>query len=266
MNNILELSDNNKVTGEIYLITNTEANMMYVGQTRSHRINRGKYRPFGTIGRFKEHISEAINNTKRNQCCYLNNAIRKYGSAKFEVKLLETCALAVLNDREMFYISQHNTVYPNGYNLTPGGRFLSKIKIENPCELLDPKKRGRPFGYKHKQETIVKMKNYLSDSKILDSKRSKMAETMSSFYDKKKIKILSTIVLGSDVKEYIKPVYQKNTNIVHDYIIRIGKRKLTLRTQNTTLEEKYKRLLDVLTMVKTEQVKNEEAKVKIVEM
>lgn len=40
------------------------------------------------MGRFYDHISEAINNTKNKQCMYLNNAIRKYGKDNFTCKLL----------------------------------------------------------------------------------------------------------------------------------------------------------------------------------
>ena len=39
------LESNSNVFGEIYLITN-------VGQTLSHRLNHGKYRPFGYKCRF----------------------------------------------------------------------------------------------------------------------------------------------------------------------------------------------------------------------
>ena len=61
------LTDKTKVYGLIYQITNTENNMKYVGQTVSHRKNKDRYRPFGILGRFKDHVSEAINNTKKKQ-------------------------------------------------------------------------------------------------------------------------------------------------------------------------------------------------------
>ena len=88
-NKLLEINEKEKIYGEIYLISNTENNKLYVGQTRSHRLNRNKYRPFGSIGRFNDHIIEAINNTKKKQCTYLNNSLRKYGKEKFSVKILE---------------------------------------------------------------------------------------------------------------------------------------------------------------------------------
>jgi hypothetical protein len=136
------LNTNEKVYGLIYIITNSATTHKYVGQTLSHRKNKGKWRPFGIIGRFNDHVSEAINNTKRKQCSYLNNAIRKYGKDCFTVSLIQVCEVSQLNDLEQTYISTHNTLYPNGYNLTKGGKTTF---IESKLDLTTlnvPKKRG----------------------------------------------------------------------------------------------------------------------------
>ena len=118
------LTDKTKVYGLIYQITNTENNMKYVGQTVSHRKNKDRYRPFGILGRFKDHVSEAINNTKKKQCSYLNNAIRKYGEKVFIVELIESCLLSDLDEREQHFIKERNTIFPVGYNLTTGGKHV----------------------------------------------------------------------------------------------------------------------------------------------
>lgn len=252
-NKILNLDEEDKITGQIYLITNKETHKCYVGQVRSHRKNNDKYRPFGYIGRFNDHVSEAINNTKKKQCTYLNNSIRKYGKEKFKVELLETCEKSIINEREQFYIINKNTLYPNGYNLTIGGKTSScDNNIKNNEELKIPKKKGREFGYKHKESTIEKMKERLTDKKILDAKKDTMKDTMGKFYDNKKIEILSSYVLDNDVSKYIKPVKNKNTDEIHDYIIRINGKKLTVRTQNESLDKKYDRLLNILNKAKEE--------------
>ena len=129
MNNTVKMDDisilstkiveQNERCVEIYKIICIENNKCYIGQTVSHILNNGKYRRFGMHKRLLGHISEAFSK-KKHQCHYLNNAIRKYGADKFEVKLLEICSIENSDNREAFYIVSHNTMYPNGYNLKLG--------------------------------------------------------------------------------------------------------------------------------------------------
>jgi hypothetical protein len=139
------LDDPSQIIGQIYLIDNSITGKQYVGQALSHRKNRGKYKPFGYTGRFKDHISEALCNTKKKQCTFLNNSIRKHGSEAFQVRLLHECPVAELDKWEKHYIAEHNSMYPNGYNLTSGGKVFKTV--ETPKEfatavLNTPRKRG----------------------------------------------------------------------------------------------------------------------------
>lgn len=249
---ILLLEEKHLVRGLIYKITNTEKNISYVGQTVTHRKNKGKYRPFGIIGRLNDHISEAINNTKKNQCTYLNNAIRKYGSDKFKVELICSCSIDELNELEQKHIDLNKTIYPHGYNLTKGGKTMA---IDNDChkpELNEVSKRGREFGYKHKSSTIEKIKERINDEKNIERAKNTMKETMGKYYDEKKIDRLSKMDLDFDnLEKYIKPVYKKDTDIMYDYLIRINRSiKLQVNTEGQTLEEKKNRLLEVLKKAK----------------
>ena len=142
---ILNLEESEKILGQIYKITNTKNSKLYIGQTRTHRKNKGKFRSFGYIGRFKDHISEALNNTKKNQCKYLNNAIRLEKDF-FIVELIETCELNVLDEKEIFYIEKFNTYYPHGYNLTKGGKTLRCETVDSNEDQKPFKKRGRNNG------------------------------------------------------------------------------------------------------------------------
>lgn len=132
-----------QITGHIYLIENKVLKKSYIGQAWSHRKNKGKYKPFGFEGRFREHISEALCNTKKKQCRYLNNSIRLNGKDTFTVSLLHECSLNELDTMEIYYIKIMNTLYPNGYNLTPGGKGARCIKnnVEQLTTLI-PQKRG----------------------------------------------------------------------------------------------------------------------------
>jgi len=144
--NIMEPSKYNKLSKqildtpterycEIYKIINITTGKVYIGQAVSHILNHKKYRPYGHQGRFRCHISEAFSN-KKNQSHYLNNAIRKYSVADFEVELLECCDISIADEREIYYIKENNSLYPNGYNLKNGGASFthsdeSKKRVSN---------------------------------------------------------------------------------------------------------------------------------------
>lgn len=255
-NEILELNEQDKVQGQIYRITNIVTKKVYIGQTLSHYKNKGKYRPYGYIGRYNSHISEAISNTKQKQCTYLNNSIRKHGKEKFIVELIKRCDVSDLDEEEQFCIDKYKTLYPKGYNLTKGGKTTEFIKVENNQELNEVKKRGRDFGYVHNAETKKKMSQRLKVITSSDKVRNRMKDTMEKFYDNKKIEILKGYTLSDDYEKYIKPVRKKNTDTIHDYIIRIEDRTLTLRSENESLTKKYDRLKNILAQVKELQGKN----------
>ena len=109
---------------EIYKITNLTTDKCYVGQAVSHILNHKRYRPYGHEGRFRCHISEAFS-SKKNQCHYLNNAIKKYGVENFVVELIECCEISDANDREIHFIQQFDSLFPNGYNLKNGGSVFT---------------------------------------------------------------------------------------------------------------------------------------------
>lgn len=256
MKTILEKDKSYLVYSHIYIIRNIITNKVYIGQAVSHRLNKNKYRIFGFEGRFKDHISEAINNTKKNQCTYLNNSIRKYGKENFIVNLIENCKIFEADEREKFYITMYNSLYPNGYNLTKGGKnfIIDGVndvndEIFNNNLNIKKSKRGRDFGFIHNNETINKMKMYYLERKNdeeFQTKRKKcMSNTISSFYEKRKIQYLSQQKLILPLKNYIKPVYKKNTNIIHNYIIKIDKKKIKI-VNNDSLLNKYNKLLDIL--------------------
>jgi hypothetical protein len=165
---ILELNEFDKVIGHIYKIINLVNNKHYIGQTRSHRLNRKKYRSFGYVGRFKDHISEAKSTSKKNQCTFLNNAILKYGVENFKVELIITCNINELDYYEVKYISEYNSKYPNGYNLTNGGQTKTFKKCEKIILADDEKDLNKSLIKKD-----IKIKKHSDYTKELMSKRIK---------------------------------------------------------------------------------------------
>ena len=104
--------------GEIYLIRNKVNGKGYVGQASKY-VGKNNL-TWGTAGRWKSHLREAFGDAK-DHCVLLNNALRKYGEEAFEVTKLCECECHEMNDMEVTYIKEHNTLTPNGYNSRQGG-------------------------------------------------------------------------------------------------------------------------------------------------
>ena len=118
--------DENKRWVEIYKITNIINNKIYIGQAVSHIRKNNKFVPHGTKGRFQTHIQEALgNNNTKYSCRHLNNAIKKYDVKNFTFQLLFNCNLEEANTLETAEIIKHNSLTPNGYNLTTGCKSFS---------------------------------------------------------------------------------------------------------------------------------------------
>lgn len=210
MSNIL--LDSTQITGHIYLITNTTSDKKYVGQAVSHRKNKGKYRPFGYEGRFKDHISEAVCNTKKKQCTYLNNAIRLYGKDAFTVELIIECSKDKLDELESFYIKEYNTIYPNGYNLTSGGKIfktLTTSDIPITTTLNTPKRRG---GCKERSsETRIKMSTSLKEIfNTPEMRQEQMIRSQNQHYSKKLENFKGVEIDIDNLDQYIKVRNSKN--------------------------------------------------------
>jgi group I intron endonuclease len=98
----------NKLEPGIYYIKNLINDKVYVGQAQyvARRLYEHKY--------YLERHSD--------KCTALQRAVDKYGLENFEFGILEMCPLEVINEREIFWISEmksHNRDY--GYNLSTGG-------------------------------------------------------------------------------------------------------------------------------------------------
>lgn len=118
------------MNGYIYLITNTINGMQYIGQTVNPE------------ARWKKHLSVARGSYYYRS--YFYNAINKYGPDNFTFEVVLECDAEALEEKEQEYIAKYNTLYPNGYNLTPGGKKL--YKENNPF-----------YKRQHSEETKLKI-------------------------------------------------------------------------------------------------------------
>jgi hypothetical protein len=169
------LDDPKMVKGLIYVVEHTSSGMKYVGQTVSHRLNHGRYRPFGAQSRFKHHISEALCNTKHKTGHKLGIDIRKYGADAFTVAVLQECELDERDNLEKYYITTLHTLHPEGYNLTIGGQGAKSIAIiENDTPLNPPGKRGGCIL--RTEETREKISKRLNDRGYSEEERAARTE------------------------------------------------------------------------------------------
>ena len=210
------------VKGQIYLITNTVSGKKYVGQTMTHRKNKEKYRPYSYEQRFKTHMSDALCNTKKHQCRYLNNSIRKDGKEAFTISLITQCDLDEADMLEQHYIKEYDTLYPNGYNLTKGGKAVRWIKASDDVDPLNtnsPKKRG---GCKFRsQETKEKMKKSLAV--IMNSQEIKekvMKNSQKQHTSQKYERFKGITVDKSNLEQYI---YYRTAKKIPFIRVKVGK-------------------------------------------
>lgn len=131
--------------GIIYIAT-SPSGKSYVGQTI-----------YDLKSRWRDHIYDATD-PKKDRCKLLNRAIRKYGGGNFIIKILCECEDYELDDKELYYILEYNTIKPSGYNLKFGGSFgkhleETKQKISNklkgipkPLEVLEKRSKTKKNG------------------------------------------------------------------------------------------------------------------------
>ena len=135
-NNISGVDCQPVAMGVIYLITNTLNGKPYVGQTRQKLERRINYH--------KSYSKKAKSG--------VDAAIAKYGWENFSVEVLEVCPVAMLNEREKFWIAALNSKVPHGYNLTDGGDTDTIMSAESRAKLSIAHK-GRPAHNKGKKMT-----------------------------------------------------------------------------------------------------------------
>ena len=252
MDNLLKKEESHKIIGEIYKITNLITNKMYIGQTRSHYLNRGKYRPFGHIRRFKSHISESKYIDKHYACRYLNSAFNKYGVDNFKCELIITCDIIDLDYYEIKYISELETKYPNGYNLTSGGRncgFENGKKIVLEEEIKPKQDMSLNLNLKRSDQTKQLISKRLTDYKSDPQVRKDDMKRVQKIHAINRFEKYKNIPIDSNIDKYISII--KNNTLNYEYIrVTINKMRTTFVGQYETIEEIKNRarkfILDIL--------------------
>ena len=197
--------------GCIYKITNCINQKLYVGLTLSDAETR-----------FKKHISMIYSNG----CSALYGAIKKYGIESF---IVETICLS--NDKkelmnlEKHYISELNTISPNGYNLTTGGencRVTDKTK-----QKISTRLKGREIKWAEKVSKGVKKlwENEEYRAKQTKQRKQKRGKYRAGIVREKLRKDVDLISFKKDYESYMNlkemsKKYNVSTNTIYKIIKR----------------------------------------------
>jgi group I intron endonuclease len=159
----------------IYLIKNVINEKCYVGYHATNNPN-DKYLGSGKL---------------------IRSAIKKYGSKNFSKEILEiineNCSW---EEREIFWIKEKNTKYPNGYNLTDGGeggsgKLVSDISKKRMSITRNQRKiavgeNNGMYGVKHTEESRKNMSKTKKKNKCgIGKSNSHFDSTIYKFYNLK---------------------------------------------------------------------------------
>jgi len=130
----------------VYITTNMITDKQYVGDHSCDVLENDRYLGSGA---------------------YIKNAIKKYGKENFKREILEFCVTKEdAFKSQIKYIEKHNTLFPNGYNISPTGGLNVKdfskhgSEAKRKMHLNAPDHSGKNngmFGVKRSKEEIQKI-------------------------------------------------------------------------------------------------------------
>ena len=142
---------------KVYKITNSVNDKVYIGITENLRTRWNIH---------KSHVRNKLNRP-------LYNAMNKYGIDKFKITTI--CSTKTREDMgiiEQQLIKEHNTMAPNGYNLTTGGEMAYTVSEET-----REKQRQRSLGRTHTKESRQKMSESLKGRVVSKETRQRISES-----------------------------------------------------------------------------------------
>jgi len=161
----------------IYKATNNDTGMFYVGQT---------------ILTLKQRKFNHMKSVRGGSLTYFHNALRKYGVDGFDWKIVcEVDSRTCLDNYEVYYIRELNSLHPNGYNLTSGGGTC--VFSEETKKKMSESHKGVPLSEEHRKNISDSHmgdknqfygKTHTKESKLKMSKNTKVKGKDNPFYGK----------------------------------------------------------------------------------
>lgn len=172
---------------QIYQILNKVTGKSYIGKSRNYK------------KRFKAHLKHAAGKVNRR----LYDSINYHGVDSFELILLEDlgeCSINFSNERERYWISEIDSLMPNGYNMTTGGDGGDTLELwsEESKRLLWKEQATKRTGTKRSEESKRNMSNAAKGRVISESQRLSMSKTLKDRYAKGEIVAVTPTLYGSE--------------------------------------------------------------------
>jgi group I intron endonuclease len=96
----------------------------------------------------------------------VSRAIKKYGAESFSKEILEYCSAESLNEREIFWIKNNNSLQPNGYNIALGGEGGDTFTFNPISEKTREKIANSHLGKHHNEKTKEKIAKSLEGKRL----------------------------------------------------------------------------------------------------
>ncbi len=197
--------------GCIYKILNNINKKIYIGLTT----NTAEYR-------FKKHKSMIYSNG----CSALYEAFKKYGVENFTIETIcFSSNKKELMSLEKHYISELNTVSPNGYNLTSGGENC--IVSKETRQKISNRLKGRKIEWAEKVSSGVKKlwENEEYRTKQIEQRKQKRGKYRNGIVREKLRKDVDLISFKKDYESYMNlkemsKKYNVSTNTIYKIIKR----------------------------------------------
>ena len=188
----------------------------------------------GAKKRWEAHVQES-ERKPRNECLYLNNAIRKYGAHSFQIDVIFTAeTIHLLNEAEERLIIEYNTLAPHGYNLRNGG--TNKIWTDQVKEKIRKHAKIRMCKYSDEHVNVImhELQNGLSKVEV-SNKYEIPLSTLRSWLNGNRRKTRTHMD-----SEAVKLAYKSCSLFYDEYTKNIILEKLKEGISSKTLIEKYR--------------------------
>lgn len=178
----------------IYKIENMINGMCYVGRTKN--------------------LKERMYKHKKG---YMKQFFEEFGFENFKVEVLEEVSESDVYEKEIFYIEKLNSLVPNGYNRSKGGKSTLGYKHKEETKIKMSENRGRYegeknhfYGKKHSIETRDKMKKAWKEKRQVTPQ---MLENLAKGVRRRKVRNIETGEIFNSVNEASLKYQVADTNI-----------------------------------------------------